>query len=323
MKDFDLPSVSIIVSNFNGLGYLKRTLPSLLSLNYKNYEVIVVDNMSADLSMEYVQGLENVKFISSGVVGGKNFGLNKGIENAKGEFLLFLDCDVKVDDSNLLVSLVQRYYLLDSVGLISLALINEGEDNVYFYGSYLSKISFIKKNPRIKVEDLNIIDSKKVVGVQGASFFGKKSIFDEIGYFDTTFSYGGEDVDVGIRSISKGYSNYIYTEILLTHIGMNERSDNKKFISKLSNGTAGLYSTMIKNYSITNLLVCMFIFIVYEFLRNAKDSILRKEVKIIYIYFKTLILLFEKRKKLIITRKINQKSRIIKRDVFFKLTSKI
>lgn len=323
MKDFKTPHVSIIVSNYNGLNYLRKTIPPLMNLSYKNYEIIVVDNVSDDLSREYIENLSSVTFLSSGTVGAKNVGLNLGIEKAKGEFLLFLDCDVLVKNDNLLQSLIENFNKLEKIGLLSLTLVNEGEKKVYFYGTYLSKISFIRKNPRIDIDEICRIGGNKVVGVQGASFFTKRDLFKEIGYFDTIFPFGGEDVDVGIRSMFKGYSNYIYTEVVLTHIGMNERNDNSKFVSKLSYGTAGLYSTIIKNYSNHNLFLCLPIFIFYEFLRNLKDSIVRREYKIIFIYFKTLALLYEKRRLLFNKRKIIQKNRIIKKDTFFKLVPEV
>jgi len=42
------PSVSIIVVNFNGKELLKPCLKSLLTTNYPNFEIIVVDNASTD-----------------------------------------------------------------------------------------------------------------------------------------------------------------------------------------------------------------------------------------------------------------------------------
>jgi len=39
-----IPLISIVVLNWNGLHFLKETIPSLLDIDYPNYEIIVVDN---------------------------------------------------------------------------------------------------------------------------------------------------------------------------------------------------------------------------------------------------------------------------------------
>ena len=49
------PFVSIIVLNFNGKDYLEQCLYSVSKTNYQNFEVIIVDNASDDLSMNLAE----------------------------------------------------------------------------------------------------------------------------------------------------------------------------------------------------------------------------------------------------------------------------
>ena len=47
--------VSIIIVNFNGKTYLEKCLESLTKIDYKNVEIIFVDNNSIDESVEFVK----------------------------------------------------------------------------------------------------------------------------------------------------------------------------------------------------------------------------------------------------------------------------
>jgi len=50
-----IPLVSIIIVNYNGKTHLEECLSSLEKIDYKNYEIILVDNNSTDTSVEYVK----------------------------------------------------------------------------------------------------------------------------------------------------------------------------------------------------------------------------------------------------------------------------
>jgi len=98
--------VSIIIINYNGKLHLEKCLKSLMQVDYKNYEIILVDNNSSDDSINFVK-----KFYPSvGIIQlEKNYGFaepnNIGAKRATGEFLLFLNNDTIVK-SNFISELV-------------------------------------------------------------------------------------------------------------------------------------------------------------------------------------------------------------------------
>lgn len=49
--------VSIIIVNFNGAEYIVDCLESLINQTYENFEVIVLDNNSADNSVELIKNI--------------------------------------------------------------------------------------------------------------------------------------------------------------------------------------------------------------------------------------------------------------------------
>ena len=61
------PAVSIIMATYNRAGYLNRTIDSLLSQTFKDWELLVVDDGSDDNSFElinkYLPDHENIRYL--------------------------------------------------------------------------------------------------------------------------------------------------------------------------------------------------------------------------------------------------------------------
>ena len=95
----ELPSVSVIIVNCNGLAFLPVCLSSLQELDYPQdkLEIILADNNSSDASIGYTQQIfTRVKILRMD----KNYGFcrpnNEGARTASGEYLVFLNNDTEV-----------------------------------------------------------------------------------------------------------------------------------------------------------------------------------------------------------------------------------
>lgn len=96
-----MPLVSIVVPVYNAEKTLRKCLNSIISQTYKEIEVILVDDGSSDNSViiceAYCLKNENIKLIKQ-----KNQGpasaRNKGIDNAKGKYVYFVDADDYVEE---------------------------------------------------------------------------------------------------------------------------------------------------------------------------------------------------------------------------------
>lgn len=86
---------SIIIPNYNSAKWIKRCLDSILEQTYKNYEIIIVDDMSEDDSLDIIKQYkdERIKLIENKVKKYNGGSRNVGVENATGDYILFLDCD--------------------------------------------------------------------------------------------------------------------------------------------------------------------------------------------------------------------------------------
>ena len=99
------PKVSIIVPVYNAQEYLKRCVDSILSQDYRDFELLLMDDGSKDASGEicdaYAQQDGRVRVIhkeNSGVSDTRN----QALELARGTFLQFLDSDDCYADTTVL-----------------------------------------------------------------------------------------------------------------------------------------------------------------------------------------------------------------------------
>lgn len=99
------PLFSLIIPVYNAQKTIKRTLLSVLNQTYNNYEVIVVNDGSSDLTPNIVaefSAYSQVTVINQ-INAGVSAARNSGIKQARGEYVLFLDADDWVDDNFLMI----------------------------------------------------------------------------------------------------------------------------------------------------------------------------------------------------------------------------
>lgn len=89
--------VSIVTPSYNSSGYIEKTILSVINQNYKNWELIIVDDCSSDYSVQiitrYLSQDERIKLICLEKNSGAAVARNQGIEEARGRFIAFLDSD--------------------------------------------------------------------------------------------------------------------------------------------------------------------------------------------------------------------------------------
>lgn len=86
--------ISVIIPLYNKEKYIKSTIKSILSQKYQNFEIIIVDDGSTDNSLAEIERIEDdrIRLIhqsNAGVAAARN----RGIAEARGEYVAFLDAD--------------------------------------------------------------------------------------------------------------------------------------------------------------------------------------------------------------------------------------
>lgn len=99
------PLISVIIPLYNSEKYIAECIKSVLEQSWSNVEVIVVDDGSTDNSLAVAKGFEaeNVKVLSQ-QNNGASAARNKGLQEATGDYIQFLDADDLLRGDKLLVS---------------------------------------------------------------------------------------------------------------------------------------------------------------------------------------------------------------------------
>jgi glycosyltransferase involved in cell wall biosynthesis len=90
------PLVSVLMCNFNYAAYIEDAIESVLSQDYPNIELVIVDDGSTDKSTKIIgkyQENKNVKTIFLKNNQGLCYARNRAIDASTGDFLLFFDSD--------------------------------------------------------------------------------------------------------------------------------------------------------------------------------------------------------------------------------------
>lgn len=91
------PQISVIIPTYNAEGSIQKTVNSVLTQSYSDFELIIVDDGSTDGTLEVVEKIDDprirvFRYPHAGVRG-PAVGRNRGLSHARGELISFLDHD--------------------------------------------------------------------------------------------------------------------------------------------------------------------------------------------------------------------------------------
>jgi len=209
------PLVSVIIPVYNGAQYLREALESVFAQTYHPFEVIVVDDGSVDDSGVIAQSFQDVRYIhraNQGVAAARNH----GIENARGEFLAFLDQDDLWTPEKLKL---QIGYLLDHPE-IGYTLTNQQ----YFVDPGATLPAWFRKE---------LFSSAHTGWVLG-TLVVRRAAFEKVGGFATGYA-AASDSDWFFRAKAAGIPMVVVPELLLMKRihGSNESGNAKDVLSEL------------------------------------------------------------------------------------------
>src|SRR3989344_7640290 len=130
--------ISVILPTYNEKGNIVKLINSILS-NVKNCEIMVVDDNSPDLTWKDVQKIKkkNVKLIRRIKEKGLASAISRGIEESKGNVIVWMDCDLSHPPS-LIPELVKKLNKYDIA--VASRYVNGGADKRKFIRVFTSRI---------------------------------------------------------------------------------------------------------------------------------------------------------------------------------------
>lgn len=155
------PLVSVVIPTYNRCKEVMECLDSVLKCNYKNLEVIVVDNASTDNTLECLKNLytgdSKIKIIHLRYNKMAAGGRNAGIKVSRGKYLLFLDSD-NIVDPLMIDFLVEEMENNKNLGLVGpLMLYEKDKKRIWFKGNKInyvtSKTSYLERGGYLEIKD--------------------------------------------------------------------------------------------------------------------------------------------------------------------------
>lgn len=200
--------VSIIIVNWNGAEVLPECLRSLLGLNHKDIEIIIVDNGSTDGSVDIAREIcgGDVKIVRLEKNVGFAAGVNIGVENAAGEFVAALNNDMVAEPSWL--DQPMTLFKDGAVGIASCRQMNYYDrskvDGLYHH--ITKDLIFMPvASGRVYQEDSRFSTPGYVISANGGSAVIRAKVFRDLGGYDANFFGYMEETDFCLRAFLRGW----------------------------------------------------------------------------------------------------------------------
>lgn len=199
--------ISVIIPVHNGGGHIASCLEALGKSSYGSFEIIVVDDASADDTVEICRGL-GITVIERPVQGGPAVARNDGVKSASGEILLFIDSDVLATENTL--------------GQVA-DCFSENRDISAVFGSYDDSPSapdFLSQYRNLFHHFVHQRSDVKANTFWAGCGAVRRDVFTELGGFDVRrFPLPSiEDIELGYRMRRNGYRIMLDKSIQVKHM---------------------------------------------------------------------------------------------------------
>ena len=238
--------LSVILVNYNVKYFLEQCLASVeKAVLGMDAEVFVVDNASADGSVEYLTArFPTVQFIANTDNAGFAKACNQAYLQASGQFILFLNPDTIVPE-DCFSKCLQFFHQTADCGALGVRM-TDGSGNflkeskrgfptplVSFYK--LSGLSRLFPHSRIfaryHLGHLSEHENHEVDVLAGAFMMIRKDVLQKTGAFDESFFMYGEDIDLSYRIQKAEYKNYYFAETTILHFkGESTRKGSLNYV---------------------------------------------------------------------------------------------
>ena len=208
--------VTIGILNCNGLNQIKVCLESIARNTPQEHEIIIVDNGSADGSIEYLRSLSRIVLIENP----QNLGpttRNRFLALARGRYIVFLDNDTIVT-KDWLTRLIRFAAVDPEIGIIGAC------------ANYASGLQLVQNTSYKDIRELEEFAASRAAEYADTLWLSprlvtmcvllKRELVERIGGLDEGFGmFGFEDDDFAIRATIAGFKSVVAPGVFIHHTG--------------------------------------------------------------------------------------------------------
>jgi GT2 family glycosyltransferase len=216
-----MPRVSAVVLNFNGRGLLEVILPSLAAQEYRDFEVVVVDDCSSDDSLDYLRReWPAVRVIATGPANvGVSAALNVAADAGSGELVALLNNDIELDP-RWLGELVAALDAHPEAATAAGKLLNyHRRELIDGAGDIFTRAGIAWGRGGGQLDRGQYERAEEVFAPTAGAGLYRASALADVGPFDESFFAYYEDVDWGLRAQLAGYRSRYVPTALGYHMG--------------------------------------------------------------------------------------------------------
>jgi glycosyltransferase involved in cell wall biosynthesis len=207
--------ISAIIPTYNRSQFILDAIKSIQNQSFQVDEIIIIDDGSNDETKSLLQSLHVTYIFQAN--NGVSSARNRGIQEAKNEWIAFLDSDDTWEKDK-----IQAH-------------INFHKNNPFFLASFTDEI-WIKNDKEVKLkrhqkkEQPTFLNSLRNCKIGTSTFFAHKSIFETVGYFDESL-VACEDYDLWLRILLSFPIGFIDKKLTKKHAkALNQLSFTTAFL---------------------------------------------------------------------------------------------
>ena len=215
----NIPSVAIIILNWNGIEWTRACLKSVGTLDYSNYQVFVVDNNSDNdeagaLEREFTGQIKVFKNKANlGFAQGNNVALESS-QLAHFDYYLLLNNDTELQP-DLLRSLVEAGEKNTHAGIIGPIVKNWDGLTVQSMGA--PRVNLWTGSASLQRSADSSVQYEEVQMVSGCCFLIKRTVVEKIGVLDPDYFAYYEETDYCLRALRAGFKIMVVKEVSMKH----------------------------------------------------------------------------------------------------------
>lgn len=228
------PNVTVVVLNWRFAKDTIECVQSLQTILYRRFEIVIVDNASADGSaavlraafpeMTVIENSENL-----GYAGGNNVGIRYALERGA-DYVLLLNNDTVVSPT-LLQDLVAAAESDRGIGIVGPKIYDYHDPTtIWFTGAMIDWWTGASPHIGLGERDHGQYNQRVAVDrLTGCAMMVRRDVFERVGLFDPEYFLYYEDVDFCVRAAKAGYQLYCIQTTKVWHkvsssTGANEKS---------------------------------------------------------------------------------------------------
>ena len=147
--------ISIIIPSYNRKDFIQRAIDSVLNQEFKNVEIIVVDDGSTDGTYEFMQetygGNNKIRLFKNAQNSGAGFSRKVGYKESKGSYLIFMDDDDYYTNFKFFDHAIDIFDKYSNVGMVSSSSVieyvkeNKFEDSIMNINGLIEKSEYLSE----------------------------------------------------------------------------------------------------------------------------------------------------------------------------------